>query len=348
MNLKIVEMPSLQELIRHCPGFKKKDLADRKLDICGLCAFGCIYCSSNNGNHLRINRKKFAAWTKEQIGELTLPADDPNLMFKWPDVILKLRAEVAKKRANWGAGETLVFSMLTDGFSPNLVAEGTTEAALRLVLEHTAFRIRVLTKNAIVGSKKWTNFFKEFPDRFVVGLSIGTLDDGWAKKIERHTPPPSSRIRALRHLQDEGVPTFGMLCPVFPEVLKRGNLEKLVAAIRPGLTEDVWAEPFNDRQNWWRIRDVLPAESTGHKFLTEVYENGNSALWSRYGTDLYRRIRDVAERDGWLKKFKYLLYEGLISEDDVADFGDRSGVLLQSTPDEDGHSQNPAFAAGND
>jgi hypothetical protein len=41
--------------------------------------------------------------------------------------------------------------MLTDGFSPHLVKEGVTEKALRLLLEHTSFRIRVLTKKSIVG-----------------------------------------------------------------------------------------------------------------------------------------------------------------------------------------------------
>ena len=40
-----------------------------------------------------------------------------------------------------------------------------------MVLDRTSFRIRVLTKNAVVGSKPWVDFFAKHGDRFVVGLS---------------------------------------------------------------------------------------------------------------------------------------------------------------------------------
>ena len=59
MELKIVNVPSINRPITPSPGFAKKKLADYKLDACGLCQFGCRYCSSNCGNYLRINRTKF-------------------------------------------------------------------------------------------------------------------------------------------------------------------------------------------------------------------------------------------------------------------------------------------------
>jgi hypothetical protein len=45
----------------------------------GLCGFGWAYCSSNEGNYLRIRRKKFLALTEEQRGERVLPSEDPSL-----------------------------------------------------------------------------------------------------------------------------------------------------------------------------------------------------------------------------------------------------------------------------
>ncbi|MCP5008122.1 MAG: hypothetical protein GY941_29920, partial [Planctomycetes bacterium] len=166
--------------------------------------------------------------------------EDPALMFVWPDVLHNLSRQLGQHRPTWGQGQTLVFSMLTDGFSPYLVKNGLTEQALNRVLEKTKFRIRVLTKNAIVGSGKWIDYFKRWPDRFVVGLSIGTLNDAWARKIEKGTSLPSARLRALRRLQAAGVPTFGMLCPLFPDVLENRQLEQLLDAINPGAAETVW------------------------------------------------------------------------------------------------------------
>ena len=93
----IVEIPSIKDPIKKSPGFHKKELADYKLDIMGLCQFGCAYCSSNAGNYLRINRDKFAALTEAQTGEALLPATTPGLTFKWSDFEERLDAQLATK-----------------------------------------------------------------------------------------------------------------------------------------------------------------------------------------------------------------------------------------------------------
>src|SRR4051812_41631554 len=90
MKLKVVQVPSIAEPIQASPGFAKKLLSDYKLDLMGLCGFGCTYCSSNAGNYLRINREKFADLTQAQTGERSYPSDDPALTFTWPDVLEKL------------------------------------------------------------------------------------------------------------------------------------------------------------------------------------------------------------------------------------------------------------------
>jgi len=320
-------------------------LSVRKLDLCGLCAFGCRYCSSNAGNYLRINRRRFADQTEEQLGQCIYPADDPALMFRWPGVLESLEAQLARMQERWGAGQTIVYSMLTDGFSPPLVRDGTTRAALELIVRHTSFRIRVLTKNAIVGSDEWLSFFAEHADRFVVGLSIGTLDRDWARRIEVGTSSPEARLRATAKLQEAGVPTYGMLCPVFPDVLEGDGLERLVDRLRPEVVEHVWAEPYNDRQNWKTVRDGYERGSRGRRWLNSVYRSRNTVAWSRYATNLYIRLRRKARAEGWLSKLRYLLYENLITEQHARRFAGLKGVLLQSKPGPDGLSRNPHIAA---
>lgn len=122
MKSVVVEVPSIKNPIQPCPGFLKKELADFKLDVMGLCQFGCIYCSSNWGNYARINRAEFADLAEQQTGRRLLPDEDPELTFKWPDVLPKLQQQLERRRdPHWGQGQTLVFSMLTDGFSPSNV-----------------------------------------------------------------------------------------------------------------------------------------------------------------------------------------------------------------------------------
>lgn len=336
MKLTVVEVPSIQKPIQESPGFAKKLLADYKLDIMGLCGFGCRYCSSNSGNYLRINRDKFAALTEEQTGNRTFPADDPGLTFVWPDVIERLGAQLHPKPKAWGAGKTLVFSQLTDAFSPLAVANGVTEAALKLVLDKTSFRIRILTKSAVVASGKWIEFFQRHPGRFVVGLSTGTLNGEWVRQIEVGTSSPTARLKATRALQDAGVPTFGMLCPVFPDVLFNADaIERLIDAVRPDLCEHVWAEPYNDRDNWRAVRAGYSLGSAGANWLTSVYEDGHREQWSRYAADLYRRLLRHAKAGGWTSKLRYLLYEGGVWPHDADEFRGLEGVLLQGPRAED-------------
>lgn len=340
-----VLVPSIQNPIQESPGFAKKGLADHKLDLCGLCAFGCRYCSSNHGNYLRIRREEFRQLTIDQLGIDVVPATEPRLTFLWPDVIENLEQQLQRKDRSWGTGKTLVVSMLTDAFSPPLVADGTTKRALEMVLEATSFRIRILTKSAVVGKPAWIDFFGRHADRFVVGVSTGTLDDGWARRVEIGTSAPSARLRALHALQVAGVPTFGMLCPIFPDVILGGSLPRLVEAVRPERAETIWAEPYNDRTNWQVVRDGYDRESVAYGWFERAFGPRTGDVWSRYAADLYLELRKLAERDGWLSKLVYLLYEARLAAGDAARLGDLAGIRLQSPKREDGLSRNPHVAA---
>jgi len=346
MRSNLVVIPTVRTPITPCPGFLKKLLADYKLDLLGLCQFGCLYCSSPTGNYLRIRREEFAGLTEEQTGARTYPLNDPSLCFVWDEIIPRLESQLARCKPTFGVGEVIVVSMLTDPFSPVLLQRGATRRALELILEKTLFRIRLLTKSATVGSAEWIRFLSEHPERFVVGLSMGTLDDAWARLFEPGVSPPSARLRALHRLQAAGIPTFGMLCPVFPEVLQGRGLENLVEAINPGVVETVWAEPYNDRTNWKRVRDRYPSDSQQREELTRMFgrKKGNGA-WSRYATELYVRLHRHAVSHRWRKKLAYLLYEGRIVPEDAGAFHDLDGVLLQGKPAKNGLSMNKSIAA---
>ena len=209
---RLVVIPPLKSLIKESPGFAKKGLSDHKLDVLGLCEFGCRYCSSNMGNYLRIFRERFADLTEAQLGDRVYPDDDPNLTFRFEgDVVEQLARELHGRRKDFGRDKVLVYSMLTDGFSPSLVTDGTTRAVLDLLMTKTTFRVRILTKNAVVGHSEWIEFFLQHRDRFVVGLSTGSLDPNWARAVENRNvpaecpPPRSARSpgRGSPHVRDD-------------------------------------------------------------------------------------------------------------------------------------------------
>ena len=330
MKIKAAYIDALKKPIQDSPGFQKKELADRHLDILGVCEGQCLYCSSPTTTHMRVNRERFADETEQQTGERIYPGGS-GLTLRYRDFEERLDEQLRTKpkSGSWGHGKTLMFSQLTDAFSPWAVKSGLTRRTLDSVLARTAFRIRVLTKFDYVGRPEWIDLFKAHPGRFVVGLSIGTLDDAWARKVELGTSSPSARVRALHRLQDAGVPTFGMLCPVFPDVLAGNGVERLVEAIRPERCETVWSEPFNDRANWRSVAEGYRETSPERKVLSMLFEGpGARNYWSDYAAALYQRVHEALE--GEASKHRYLLYQDGMTPVARAALRDAPGVLFQS------------------
>lgn len=240
MKNRIVVINNTKYIIQPS-GWKKKLLAEYHMEMNGLCGFGCRYCSSNSTPWMRIYSQEFLKATIEQQGEPLTPKSNPELAYVWrDDVVERLQRELHRKRKSYGKGKTIALSQSTDPLSP-VVNPDTFEAVLSLLIEKTSFRIRILTKNSLIGSDRWIRVLQGMGDRVVVSLSTGTLDPEFSARVEVGTSSPVARFRALRNLQDAGIPTFGMLCPIFPQVLASGRLNELVDAIRPDCCEHIWA-----------------------------------------------------------------------------------------------------------
>jgi|GEM_PF-931518 len=343
MKNKLVVVPNTKNVIQPS-NWAKKDLAEFHIEMTALCGFGCRYCSSNTSRYLVTRSPEITRLVIEQTGERLTPKDNPELAYVWSDPVApRLAAELAGKPKSFGKGKVLALSQMTDAFAP-VVDPNDLEAVIKLLIERTSFRIRILTKSVTVASPKWLKILKSLGDQVVVSLSIGSLDNAWSSAVEIGTSNPRARLNALRKLQDEGIPTFGMLCPVFPQMIESGELDALIEEIRPQLCEYVWAEPYNDRANWRAVRDGHPVGSNEYEWFERCFgENKDKNLWSSYATKLYTMLRASAEADGWLVKLKYMLYELDIRPQHVPEFGGLEGVLLQAL-DKAGNSKNPAFA----
>lgn len=184
-------------------------------------------------------------------------------------------------------------------------------------------------------------------DRLLWGLIPAA--SWWACRPERSTTPgrarsPGARLDALANLQRAGVPTYAMLCPIFPNMLDGGGVEDLVDRCNPAVVEHVWAEPYNDRSNWKVVRSGYPARSFGYRWFTRAFEDKEAGLWSDYATAVYARLHAKAAAEGWTSKLRFLLYEDGVQPEHVGRLGTLEGVLLQSKPGSDGCSRNPNIA----
>lgn len=320
----------------------KKELAEFHVDLLRYCGYGCKYCSTNAGCSMIFMGRATKESIRQQLGHEFDPIHDGHVTIGYGNPLAQIEHELKSRNATRDHGRTVVYSELTDGFSANLVSDGIARRALELLLIHTSLRIRVLTKNAVIGQQEWIDFFLAHRERFVVGLSIGTLDDQFAASMESGTSPPSERIKAHRRLQDAGVSTFGMMCPVFPQVVGSAELERLADSLRPHLCERIWFEPYNSRRNWQLCRDVYEGHSC-RTWFTEVYENRRMDLWSEYAGYLYRDMRRAADAGGWTDKLRYLLYEKDFASDHIHLLGDHTGILFQSPTGEHGLSKNEAI-----
>ncbi|MFO0684925.1 MAG: hypothetical protein U0234_22900 [Sandaracinus sp.] len=345
----MVFVPENRHAIKPADGFVKKQLADDHLELVARCELACTYCSTDKNRWQCRQKPDFERRTAEQLGTPQHGCDHTKPLLAWKNILAQLEDELRSPRAV-GTRKTLMFSMLTDPFSPWLVENGITRRALELLIERSEYRIRVLTKSVLVAKPEFVELFAKHSDRIVVGLSVGSLDPTWARQVERRVPAPLARVRALHALQDAGVTTYGMLCPVFPCVLSNEGVDALVDALRLQRCETVWAEPFNSRSNWRDVRDAHPpADRTWFDAAFPAGRTETDVVWSRYATDLYLQLRDAAARGGWSERLRYLLYEGRITEQDAPAFhaGIADGtVLLQGKPDETGVSCNAAIAAG--
>ena len=342
--------------IQPSPGFAKKQLADYHLELAALCEFGCMYCSTDTGpgTVFKIQTLKKAA--KDHYPS-DFAAGSPNLhnfcktySISYHDILSKLEMDLDAMDPEKTRGQTLMFGQLVDNFAPGLMKSGTTAKALELILNRTHFRIRCLSKSISIAHDSLMYLYTKYPDRFVVGLSIGTLDKTFAHRIERHTSLPEARLSALGRLQVAGVETYGMLCPVFRPTLAGKELERLLDRVNPELCEHIWVEPYNDRKNWRNVQKALGADHSDYEWLPKAYGPmgiRDPAVWSSYATELYTRVRDKAQSEGWINKLRYLLYEGGITVSDASEFEGHIGkdVLLQDKVDgHTGKTKNQAFA----
>ena len=123
----------------------------------------------------------------------------------------------------------------TDVYQPAEVEFGLTRQLLEVLKKHNC-SFAIGTKSDLIlrdldlireaSSKSWC----------CVSLTITTLDENMAKLLEPNAPSPNRRLRALKKLSDEGIPTGVWLSPVLPYITdNKQNIANVIeAAVKNG------------------------------------------------------------------------------------------------------------------
>jgi DNA repair photolyase len=161
------------------------------------CEHGCVYC--------------YARPTHEYLGMNAGIDFETKIMVKLraPDL---LRDELA--RPSW-LPEAISMSGVTDCYQPGERKFRLTRGCLEVLLEARQ-PVTIVTKNALV--LRDLDLICEMASRNIVrvAVSVTTLDRQLARTMEPRTSPPAERLRAIRELNQSGVPVMVMVAPVVP------------------------------------------------------------------------------------------------------------------------------------
>lgn len=161
------------------------------------CEHGCAYCYARPGH--------------EYLG-MNAGLDFETRILVKHDAPALLRAELAQP--HW-TGESITMSGVTDCYQPAERKFRLTRGCLEVMLEARQ-AVGIITKNALV-ARDLDLLAPLAAQRLVyVYISITSLDDSLARKLEPRTATPQARLRTVGALSEAGVPVGVMTAPIIP------------------------------------------------------------------------------------------------------------------------------------
>ena len=228
--------------------FHEKLLCDGiVLNLGDACGFNCTYCYVES-TALKLDSSILGPYNRDHGTSLGFQ----DVVVRRANALEVLRSQLLNEdgtsRYSDPSDNRVVYTSSLVDPAANLHLLRETAAACNLILEHTHWQIRILSKSVLMARLIEEEFIpSEYHDRLILGFSIGTLDDDVAGAIEVGASPPSMRLAALHRLQERSIRTFGMICPSIPQDDYDKFSKEICEAIRVDRCEHVWAEVLNIR-----------------------------------------------------------------------------------------------------
>lgn len=181
------------------------------------CEHGCIYCYARPGH--------------EYFG-LSSGIDFETRIFAKRTAPALLRAALARR--SW-AGEPIVCSGVTDPYQPIERDLRITRGCLE-VLAECRQPVAFITKNRLILRDLDLLSALHEHNAAQVAVSITTLDNTLAAKLEPRASGPAARLETIRRLTDAGIPVKVMAAPIIPGLTDRELPRILESAAEAGAT----------------------------------------------------------------------------------------------------------------
>jgi len=181
------------------------------------CEHGCVYC--------------YARPTHELLG-FSCGLDFETRIVAKLDAPDLLRRELAK--ASW-RGEPIVMSGVTDPYQPVESRLGLTRRCLEILVKFQQ-PVSMVTKSGLILRDLDLLQALGDHDRARCAVSLTTLDNRLASRMEPRAASPRQRLETIRRLTDAGIPVTVMTAPIIPAVNDREIPALLEAAADAGAT----------------------------------------------------------------------------------------------------------------
>ena len=268
------------------------------------CEHGCIYC--------------YARPTHELLG-MSLGLDFETKIMVKKNAAELFRRELASPK--W-QGDPIVFSGVTDCYQPLEAKLKLTRSLLEICVECRQ-PMSIITKNHLV--TRDIDLLKQLADvnATQVFVSVTTLDRKLALAMEPRASSPKDRLRAVRELNNAGIPVGVMMAPMIPGLTDVEIPAVLEAAAEAGARSAGWVMlrlPYQIKDlfmDWLQrefpqkaariehlIREVRGGNITSSKFGERMSGTGEQAeviakmfkmYKKKFGLD--RKMRELSSAD---------------------------------------------------
>lgn len=177
------------------------------------------------------------------------------------DLVPKLRNEAAKLK-----GEIVSIANSSDPYPSIEANAGVTRKCLE-ILSKSNCKLQLITKSNLV--TRDVDLLGKIPS--MVSLTITTDDDGLARLVEPHAPPPSERLKAVEILVAKGIPATVRVDPIIP--FFNDNPETLIKTLASIGVKHVTGSTYKAKPDSWR-RISLAMPETAEKLKTLYFEKG--------------------------------------------------------------------------
>jgi DNA repair photolyase len=184
---------------------------DRSINPYQGCEHGCVYC--------------YARPSHSYLG-LSPGLDFETQIYYKPNAVTQLLATWEKPGYEC---RPITIGANTDPYQPAEKIHTITRQLLEQFLE-CRHPVSLITKSTLI--LRDLDLLSELAERKLcsVAISIPTLDDGLKRIMEPRVPSAASRLRVLRQLADNGIPTSALVAPIIP-VINDHEIESILEAV---------------------------------------------------------------------------------------------------------------------